>query len=76
MRFMMLMIPKDSAPAPADARPDPKLAAAMGKYNESLLKAGVMLTGEGLHPSQQGARVRFAGGNGYFRPLAQLKSIT
>ena len=62
MRFMMLMIPRDYATAPADARPDPKLVEAMGKYNESMIKAGVMLSGDGLHPSQQGARVRFAGG--------------
>ena len=49
MRFMMLMIPKDYATAPADARPDAKTVAAMAKYNRQLVEAGVMLTGEGLH---------------------------
>ena len=42
--------------------PEAKVFAAMGKYNEELVKAGVMLAGEGLHPSSKGARVRFAGG--------------
>jgi hypothetical protein len=41
--------------------PDKKLLADMGKYNEELAKAGVMLAGEGLHPSSKGARVRFSG---------------
>jgi hypothetical protein len=41
--------------------PDPKLVAAMGKFNEDLAKAGVMLAGEGLQPSSKGARVRFSG---------------
>ena len=42
--------------------PDQKLLAAMGKYNEELVNAGIMLGGEGLHPSSKGARVRFEGG--------------
>jgi len=41
--------------------PDKKLLADMGKYNEELVKAGVMLAGEGLQPSSKGARVRFSG---------------
>jgi hypothetical protein len=41
--------------------PDEKLLTAMGKYNEELVKAGVLLAGEGLHPSSKGARVRFSG---------------
>ena len=41
--------------------PDEKLLADMGKFNEELVKAGVMLAGEGLHPSSKGARVRFPG---------------
>jgi hypothetical protein len=41
--------------------PDEKLLSEMGKYNEELVKAGVMLAGEGLHPSSKGARVRFSG---------------
>ena len=46
----------------AGVMPSEKLLAAMGKYNEELVKAGVMLAGEGLHPSSKGKRVRFAGG--------------
>jgi hypothetical protein len=42
--------------------PDEKLLAEMGKYNEALVKAGVLLAGEGLHPSSKGARVKFSGG--------------
>ena len=41
--------------------PSEKLLAEMGKFNEELVKAGVMLAGEGLHPSSKGARVRFSG---------------
>jgi hypothetical protein len=43
--------------------PDEKLLTAMGKYNEELAKAGILLAGEGLHPSSKGARVRFSGAN-------------
>jgi len=45
----------------AGVLPDEKLLTAMGKYNEELVKAGVMLAGEGLQPSSKGARVRFSG---------------
>jgi hypothetical protein len=45
----------------AGAMPDEKLLADMGKFNEELVKAGIMLAGEGLHPSSKGARVRFSG---------------
>ena len=45
----------------AGAMPTPKLLAEMGKFNEELTKAGVMLAGEGLQPSSKGARVRFSG---------------
>ena len=59
MRFMvMVRATKDSE---AGVMPDEKLLAEMGKYNEELVKAGVMLAGEGLHPSSKGARVRFSG---------------
>jgi hypothetical protein len=59
MRFMvMVRATKDSE---AGVLPDEKLLAEMGKYNEELVKAGVMLAGEGLHPSSKGARVRFSG---------------
>jgi hypothetical protein len=45
----------------AGALPDEKLLTEMGKFNEELVKAGVMLAGEGLHPSSKGARVKFSG---------------
>ncbi len=60
MRFMMIMYPGPKAEA--GVMPDEKLMAAMGQYNEELVKAGVLLGGEGLHPSSKGARVRFPGG--------------
>ena len=59
MRFMMIV--KASKDSEAGVMPDEKLLAAMGKFNEELVKAGVMLAGEGLHPSSKGARVRFSG---------------
>src|SRR5438034_6712153 len=59
MRFMILV--KASKDSEAGVMPDEKLLAAMGKFNEELVKAGVMLAGEGLHPSSKGARVRFSG---------------
>jgi hypothetical protein len=45
----------------AGVMPNEKLLAAMGKYNEALVKAGIMLAGEGLHPSSKGKRIRFSG---------------
>ena len=60
MRFMVLV--KANKDSEAGAMPDRKLIDAMGKFNEQLVNAGVMLAGEGLRPSSQGARVRFAGG--------------
>lgn len=62
MRFMMLMIPGGYEKAAPDARPDAKAVEAMMKYNESLQKAGVLLSLDGLHPLASGARVSFAGG--------------
>ncbi len=59
MRFMILL--KADKTTEAGVLPDEKLLAEMGKYNEELVKAGVMLAGEGLHPSSKGARVRFSG---------------
>ena len=59
MRFMILL--KANATTEAGVLPDEKLLTEMGKYNEELVKAGVMLAGEGLHPSSKGARVRFSG---------------
>jgi hypothetical protein len=59
MRFMIMV--KASKDSEAGKMPSEELLAAMGKYNEELLKAGIMLAGEGLHPSSKGARVRFSG---------------
>jgi hypothetical protein len=59
MRFMILV--KATKESEAGVPPDEKLMGAMMKYNEELVKAGVMIAGEGLHPSSKGARVRFSG---------------
>jgi len=59
MRFMVMV--KATKDSEAGVLPDEKLFAAMGKFNEELAKAGVMLAGEGLQPSSKGARVRFSG---------------
>jgi hypothetical protein len=59
MRFMILL--KADKTTEAGVLPSQDLLAAMGKYNEELAKAGVLLAGEGLQPSSQGARVKFQG---------------
>jgi len=59
MRFMILL--KADKNTEAGVLPDEKLLTEMTKYNEELVKAGVMLAGEGLHPSSRGARVKFSG---------------
>jgi len=59
MRFMVIV--KGTRWSESGAMPDTELLAAMGRYNEELVKAGVMQSGEGLHPSAEGARVRFSG---------------
>ena len=59
MRFMVMV--KATKDSEAGVMPDTKLLEDMGKFNEQLVKAGVMLAGEGLHPSSKGARVRFNG---------------
>jgi hypothetical protein len=59
MRFMVMV--KATKESEAGVLPDEKLLADMGKFNEELAKAGVMLAGEGLQPSSKGARVRFSG---------------
>jgi hypothetical protein len=56
-----MVIVKANKGSEAGVLPDEKILTAMGKYNEELAKAGVMLAGEGLHPSSKGARVRFSG---------------
>lgn len=59
MRVMVIV--KASKDSEAGVMPSQELLTEMGKYNEELVKAGVMLAGEGLHPSSKGKRVRFAG---------------
>jgi hypothetical protein len=59
MKFMVMV--RATKASEAGELPDEKLLAEMGKFNEELVKAGVMLAGEGLQPSSKGARVRFSG---------------
>ena len=75
MRLMVLI--KASKDSEAGVLPDERLLAAMGAYNEELVNAGILLAGEGLHPSSKGARVRFSGDDrtviqGPFAELDQL----
>ncbi|NUP05466.1 MAG: YciI family protein [Polyangiaceae bacterium] len=59
MRVMVII--KADKDSEAGVMPDERIFTEMGKYNEELVKAGIMLAGEGLHPSSKGARVRFDG---------------
>jgi hypothetical protein len=59
MRFMVIV--KATKDSEAGALPDQKILVEMGKFNEELVKAGIMLAGEGLQPTSKGARVRFSG---------------
>jgi hypothetical protein len=59
MKFMVLV--KANKDTEAGVMPSTKMLEEMGKYNEALVKAGVMVAGEGLHPSSKGAKVRFSG---------------
>ena len=61
MRFMVIV--KANKDSEAGVLPDQRILTEMGKFNEELVKAGVMLAGEGLQPSSKGARVRFSGSN-------------
>ena len=60
MRFM-IMVPADKQ-SESGALPDAAMLGAMGKFNEEMVKAGVMLAGEGLQPTSKGARITFSGG--------------
>ena len=62
MRFMVIV--KATKNSEAGVMPSEQLLTEMGKYNEELAKAGVLLAGEGLHPSSKGARVSSPAGNG------------
>jgi hypothetical protein len=59
MRFMVIV--KADQSSEAGVMPSTELLTAMGKFNEEMVKAGVMLTGEGLHPSSKGARIKYSG---------------
>ena len=60
MRFMVMA--KADENSEAGVMPSTELLAAMGKFNEEMVKAGIMLAGEGLHPSKRGTRLKFSGG--------------
>jgi hypothetical protein len=75
MRVMVIV--KASKESEAGEMPSEKILTDMGKYNEELVKAGVMLAGEGLHPTSEGKRVRFSGGDRTVidGPFAETKEL-
>jgi hypothetical protein len=75
MRFMVLV--KANEDSEAGILPDEKIFTEMGKFNEELVKAGVMLAAEGLHPSSKGARVKFEGSKRTVTdgPFAETKEL-
>jgi len=75
MRFMVIV--KASPESEAGVLPSAEILQAMGKYNEQLVKAGVLLAGEGLHPSSKGARVKFNGSQRTVTdgPFAETKEL-
>lgn len=75
MRFMILI--KADKDSEAGVMPSEELLTAMGKFNEELVQAGVMLAGEGLHPSSKGARVKFSGDKRLVTdgPFAETKEL-
>ena len=73
MRFMVLV--KASEESEAGVMPSQEALADMGKYNEELANAGVMLAGEGLHPSSRGVRVRFPERKVIDGPFAETKEL-
>ena len=75
MRFMVIV--KASKSSEAGVLPSEELLTAMGTYNEELVKAGLMLAGEGLQPSSKGARIRFSGGKRTVidGPFAETKEL-
>ncbi|HEV2291071.1 MAG TPA: YciI family protein [Gemmatimonadales bacterium] len=77
MRFLMLVIPKAYETADANFVPPADLVAKMGKFNESLRKAGVLLSLDGLHHPARAARVRFGGGKSTVTdgPFAEAKEM-
>jgi hypothetical protein len=77
MQMRVMVMVKASPESEAGQMPSTELLAAMGKFNEELVKAGVMLAGEGLHPSSAGKRVRFSGASRSVvdGPFAETKEL-
>jgi len=75
MRFMVLVPANEESEA--GVMPDAKILDAMGKFNEEMVKAGVMLAGEGLQPTSKGARLKFSGGKTTVTdgPFAESKEL-
>ncbi len=75
MRFMIIV--KANEQSEADVMPSEQELAEMGKFNEELVKAGILLAGEGLHPSSRGVRVRFSGSDRTVvdGPFAETKEL-
>jgi hypothetical protein len=75
MRFMVIV--KANEESESGALPDAKVLAEMGKFNEELVKAGVMLAGEGLHASSKGVRIRYGKGKPQLidGPFAEAKEL-
>lgn len=75
MRYMILL--KANADSEAGVMPSEEILTAMGTFNEELVKAGVMVAGEGLHPSSKGARVTLSGGKATVvdGPFAETKEL-
>ena len=75
MRVMVIV--KSTKNSEEGIMPSEKLLTDMGKYNEELVKAGIMLAGEGLHPSKKGKRIRFGEGKKtvYDGPFAETKEL-
>jgi hypothetical protein len=75
MKFMVMV--KATRESEAGEMPSHEMMAEMGRFNEELVKAGVMLAGEGLHPSSKGVRVRFSGANRTVidGPFAEAKEL-
>jgi hypothetical protein len=75
MRFMVI-VPAGNG-SEEGVLPDAKLLTEMGKFNEEMVKAGIMLAGEGLHPTSKGARIRFADGKTTVRdgPFTESKEM-
>ncbi len=75
MRFMIIV--KANKDSEAGVMPNEEILTEMGKFNEELAKAGVLLAADGLHPSSKGARVKFSGGNRIVidGPFAETKEL-